>query len=60
MSQSIIVTEEWLKRIGEQVIGVEYGVIQITIHDSQIVQIDRTERKRFDVDKSTSIANKRK
>lgn len=60
MSQSISVTEEWLKRIRDQVIGVEYGVVQITIHDSKIVQIDRTERKRYDVGKATSIGNKRK
>lgn len=27
--------------------GLEYGTLQIIIHDSQITQIERTEKKRF-------------
>lgn len=27
--------------------GLEYGTVLITVHDSQIVQIDRTEKHRF-------------
>jgi hypothetical protein len=27
--------------------GLEYGVVQIVVHDGRIVQIDRTERSRF-------------
>ena len=29
--------------------GLDFGEIHITIHDGQIVQIDRTEKKRFPV-----------
>jgi len=29
--------------------AVRYGVVQIVIHDSKVVQIERTERTRFDV-----------
>lgn len=53
MGQSVEVTDEWLKKIVEQVQGLAYGVVQITIHGGQIVQIDRTERSRFDVSKTT-------
>ncbi|MDF2718414.1 MAG: hypothetical protein K0R28_5339 [Paenibacillus sp.] len=28
--------------------GLEYGNVQIIVHDGKIVQIERTERKRFD------------
>ncbi len=38
----------WLERIAESLEGLRYGNVQITIHDGKIVQIDRTERKRFD------------
>ncbi len=38
----------WLERIVESVEGLQYGHIQIIIHDGKIVQIDRLERQRFD------------
>ncbi len=31
--------------------GVNYGEVVITIHDSQIVQIEKREKKRFNVQK---------
>ncbi|MDI3328808.1 MAG: YezD family protein [Alicyclobacillaceae bacterium] len=37
----------WLDRILEALEGLEYGTVQITVHDAQIVQIDRTEKRRF-------------
>ncbi|GBG09833.1 hypothetical protein PAT3040_04504 [Paenibacillus agaridevorans] len=59
MGRSVEVTDEWLKKILEQVQGLAYGVVQITVHDGQIVQIDRTERSRFDVPKS-QVGGKRR
>ena len=38
----------WLERIAESIQGMKYGHIQITFHDGKLVQIDRTERKRFE------------
>ncbi|WP_169090340.1 YezD family protein [Paenibacillus sp. PL91] len=60
MSRPVEVADEWLKRIKEQLVGVQYGVIQITIHNGQIVQIDRTERSRYDTEKSPSAARKQR
>ncbi|MBX6395737.1 MAG: YezD family protein [Alicyclobacillaceae bacterium] len=37
----------WLNRIIEALEGLEYGSVQIIVHDAQIVQIDRTEKRRF-------------
>ncbi|MCD6460737.1 YezD family protein [bacterium] len=31
--------------------GVDYGEVVITIHDSQIVQVEKREKKRFNVQK---------
>ncbi|MCR2804676.1 YezD family protein [Paenibacillus soyae] len=60
MSRKVEVTDAWLKRIIDQVQGLAYGVVQITVHDGQIVQIDRTERSRFDAAKAPSTGAKRK
>ncbi|MFF2885419.1 YezD family protein [Paenibacillus sp. NPDC057967] len=49
MGRTVEVNDVWLKRIIGQVQGLAYGTMQITVHDGQIVQIDRTERSRFDV-----------
>ena len=33
--------------------GLEYGSLQITVHGGQVVQIDRTEKKRFTMERKT-------
>lgn len=48
MSQTCQITDVWLKRIKDEMKGVQFGQLQITIHNGQIVQIDRTERIRHD------------
>lgn len=39
----------WLTVVAEKVKSMRYGVVQIVVHDSKVVQIERTERTRFDV-----------
>lgn len=58
MSRAFETADEWLKRIKEQVTGVQYGSVQITIHNGQIVQIDRTERSRYDAAKAPAAVRK--
>ncbi|MFB9327380.1 MULTISPECIES: YezD family protein [Paenibacillus] len=48
MAKPLVLDQEWLERISSQVNGLEYGSVLITVHDGRVVQIDRTERKRFD------------
>lgn len=48
MAKPLEVDEVWQERILEQVTGLEYGQVVITVHDGRIVQIDRTERRRYD------------
>ncbi|QJC53243.1 YezD family protein [Paenibacillus albicereus] len=48
MAKPVELDEAWLDRIADQVNGLEYGSVLITVHDGRIVQIDRTDRKRFD------------
>ena len=38
----------WLKVVQQHVGTLRYGVVQIIIHDSQVTQIERTERVRLD------------
>ncbi|NIK78502.1 hypothetical protein FHS15_003640 [Paenibacillus castaneae] len=48
MAKPVEVDQQWLERIAEQVNGLSYGHVTITVHDGRIVQIDRTERTRYD------------
>ena len=48
MAKPLEIDEVWQERILDQVSGLEYGSVLITVHDGRIVQIERTERKRFD------------
>ena len=46
----------WLELIAESVKGIKYGSVQIVIHDGRIVQIERTEKRRFDGSPNASSA----
>lgn len=48
MAISKEVDELWLGQIKEIVGGLQYGNVQIVVHNGKVVQIDITERKRFD------------
>jgi hypothetical protein len=34
--------------VRQQVSSLRFGVVQVTVHDSRVVQIETTERVRFD------------
>jgi len=38
----------WVELVRNQVNSLRFGVIQIVIHDSRVVQIERTEKVRLD------------
>jgi hypothetical protein len=40
--------QNWLEVVRRHVSSLRYGVVQIIIHDSQVTQIEKTERVRFD------------
>lgn len=48
MAKPLEIDEVWQERILNQVAGLQYGQVIITVHDGRIVQIDRTERTRYD------------
>ena len=38
----------WLNIVRQQVHSLDFGVVQIVVHDSRVVQIERTEKLRLD------------
>ena len=38
----------WVELVRNQVNSLRFGVIQIVVHDSRVVQIERTEKVRLD------------
>ncbi len=38
----------WVQVVQDQVGAIRFGVVQIVIHESRVVQIERTEKLRFD------------
>jgi len=38
----------WLEIVRRQVASLRYGVVQVIVHDSQVTQIDKTERVRLE------------
>jgi hypothetical protein len=38
----------WVDLLKEQVSSLRFGIVQIVVHDRRVVQIERTERFRFE------------
>jgi len=55
MGNPFQIDDIWAERILESVKGLEYGNVLIIVHDGRIVQIERTERKRFDSLKTRTV-----
>jgi hypothetical protein len=47
---------EWVRLVREKVESLNYGVVQLVVHDGRVTQIERTEKTRLkpDVRKSDS------
>ena len=39
---------KWLELVIQHVGSMRYGVVEIVVHDSRVIQIDRTERVRLE------------
>jgi hypothetical protein len=39
---------DWIDLVQQQVTSLRFGVVQITVHDGRVVQVETTERLRFD------------
>lgn len=42
------IVSDWLEIVRRQVKSLSFGVVQIVVHDSEVTQIDKTERVRLD------------
>jgi hypothetical protein len=60
MAKPLIIDEVWVDRIKQILNGLEYGTVQIVVHDGKIAQIDRTERKRFEGSSQAEKASSKK
>jgi hypothetical protein len=44
----------WLAIVADKVQSLRFGVVQVVVHDSRVVQIERTERIRLDQARATA------
>jgi hypothetical protein len=47
-SEGSVKKSDWLEIVRQQVGSLRYGVVEIVVHDSQVTQIEKTERVRLD------------
>jgi hypothetical protein len=45
---------KWLELVVQHVKSLRYGVVEIVVHDSRVIQIEKTERVRLDKTESHS------
>jgi hypothetical protein len=46
-------SEEWLEQVRRQVGSLRFGVVQVVVHDSRVVQIEKTEKIRLELSAGT-------
>lgn len=56
MGKPLELDDVWREQIASLLNGMEYGSVQITVHDGKIVQMERTERKRFEANNLVNTA----
>lgn len=49
MAKPLKVDQIWLERIAGLLNEMEFGSLNIVVHEGQIVQVERTERKRYEL-----------
>lgn len=49
MAKPLHVDKLWLERIADLLNEMEFGSLNIVVHEGQIVQVERTERKRYEL-----------
>ncbi|WP_010273351.1 YezD family protein [Paenibacillus senegalensis] len=54
----LVLDEQWLERIKANLEGMEFGAVQIVVHEGRIVQIERTEKNRYDAE-NQSLSRRR-
>jgi hypothetical protein len=47
-AQTAAAPSDWLSIVRSKVEGLRFGVVQVTVHDGRVVQVERTERTRID------------
>jgi hypothetical protein len=50
----------WLEMVRQQVGSLHYGVVQVIVHDSRVIQIERTERVRLEPARAQHFGTGRK
>jgi len=49
-TESAPVEAKWISVVEEKVRALRFGIVQITIHNGKVVQIDSTERTRLEIE----------
>lgn len=52
------VGEAWIELVRRQVASLRFGVVQIVVHDSRVIQIEKTERVRLERSQSLNFAHR--
>lgn len=48
MAKPLQVDSLWLERIAQSLEGLSFGSVQIVVHEGKIVQLEKTERYRYE------------
>lgn len=56
MGKTLQIDSVWLDRIAHSLDGISFGSVQIIVHDGKIVQLEKTERRRYEAESKSRPA----
>jgi hypothetical protein len=59
MTDNVGEDSKWLELVIQQVKSLRYGVVEIVVHNSKVIQIEKTERVRLDKNEGEPKPNKK-
>ena len=59
MAENIDEDSKWLELVIQHVKSLRYGVVEIVVHNSKVIQIEKTERVRLDKTESETKTHRR-
>lgn len=48
MASEAVENTDWVQLVKQSVKGLQFGVVQIVVHNAKVVQIEKTEKLRID------------
>jgi hypothetical protein len=56
-TKALNASPDWMELVRQKVESLDFGVVQLVVHDGRVTQIERTEKTRLPVSRDDSVSH---